>query len=59
MKSIGKHLLAACACAFLLCEPAVAQWVFPPGSSLDVPAGGQTDLGCSALDMQGTLNLNG
>lgn len=59
MKSIGQHLLTVCACAFLLCGPAVAQWSYPPGSSLDVPAGGQVDLGCSALDMQGTLNLTG
>ncbi|MDA8447697.1 IPTL-CTERM sorting domain-containing protein [Paracidovorax valerianellae] len=59
MKHTFGRLLCGLAAAFCLCGPAAAQWVFPPGSSLDVPAGGQTDLGCSALDMQGTLNLNG
>ncbi|WCM89669.1 IPTL-CTERM sorting domain-containing protein [Acidovorax sp. NCPPB 3576] len=57
-KALGR-LLVGFAATVVLCSPAAAQWVFPPGSSLDVPAGGQTDLGCSALDMQGTLNLNG
>ncbi|GKT23426.1 IPTL-CTERM sorting domain-containing protein [Acidovorax sp. SUPP3334] len=59
MKNTFGRLLCGLAAAFCLCGPASAQWVFPPGSSLDVAAGGQTDLGCSALDMQGTLNLNG
>ncbi|GKS94223.1 IPTL-CTERM sorting domain-containing protein [Acidovorax sp. SUPP2825] len=59
MKQALGRLLVGLTTALVLCSPAAAQWVFPPGSSLDVPAGGQTDLGCSALDMQGTLNLNG
>lgn len=50
--------VAGAALALTLCTPVAAQWVIPPGSSLDVPAGGTVDLACTSLDMQGTLNLS-
>ncbi|WP_053844449.1 IPTL-CTERM sorting domain-containing protein [Paracidovorax avenae] len=51
--------LASAALALTLCTPVAAQWVVPPGSSLDVPPGGAVDISCTSLDMQGTLNLSG
>ncbi|CAM3772419.1 IPTL-CTERM sorting domain-containing protein [Paracidovorax anthurii] len=51
--------LAGAALAAALCGPVAAQWVTPPGSSLDVPPGGAIDIACTSLDMQGTLNMNG
>ncbi|MDA8456271.1 IPTL-CTERM sorting domain-containing protein [Acidovorax sp. GBBC 3334] len=51
--------LAGATLALTLCAPAAAQWVVPPGGSLDVPPGGAVDIACTALDMQGTLNLTG
>lgn len=59
MSQVFQRFLAALCMSLCFCAPVAAQFVFPPGSSLDVPAGGMTDLGCLSLDMQGALNLNG
>ncbi|MDF1485602.1 IPTL-CTERM sorting domain-containing protein [Ramlibacter sp. H39-3-26] len=50
---------AGVAMAFTLCAHAAAQTVVPVGATFDVPAGAVWDNGCTPLDMQGTLNLNG
>ncbi|GAA6118257.1 IPTL-CTERM sorting domain-containing protein [Acidovorax sp. FG27] len=50
--------VAGAALLLSLCAPVAAQVVVPPGSSLDV-AGGAIDIGCTSLDLQGTLNLGG
>ncbi len=59
MRSLSLRWLAGAALAFTLCSPVAAQWVVPPGASLDVPPGGAVDISCTSLDMQGTLNLSG
>lgn len=59
MQRTISRLLAGCAMALCLCAPAAAQVVIPPGSVLDAPSGSITDLSCSTVDMQGTLNLGG
>ncbi len=59
MQRTISRLLAGCAIALCLCAPAAAQISFPPGSSLDVPAGGDVDNSCLDVDMQGTLNFSG
>lgn len=50
-----------CAGLFLmavLSGQALAQFVVPVGATFNVPAGSTLNLGCSALDVQGTFNLN-
>ncbi len=58
MRPHSLRWLAGAALLVSLCAPVAAQVVVPPGSSLDV-AGGAMDIACTALEMQGTLNLGG
>jgi hypothetical protein len=55
--SLGKFS-AALTLAALLNGAALAQLVVPLGATISVPPGGSLNLGCGALDVQGTLNVN-
>ncbi len=59
MKRAMSRLVVGLVMALSLCAPAAAQWVVPPGGSMDVTTGGDVDLGCIGLDVQGALNFNG
>lgn len=56
MKSMFRRMAAMVALCCGMAAPAWAQFTIPAGGSLDVP-GGSMDMGCLAVEVEGSLNI--